>query len=182
MWTTLVLLVCLSVAAWTDVRQGMIYNWTTYPGIGLSLVAQYLDGGWDGVGEGGRGLLVCGGLLLFIFLFGGTGGGDVKLIAMLGAGLGMHDGIEAMLWTFTLGALLAVAALIWQVGAIRLLGQVVRQVIWVFRLKGWMPLTDEERAPLRRTLFLAPAAWIALVLVRAEELREMWGTAAVNGG
>ena len=34
-----------------------------------------------------------------------VGGGDVKLIAMLGAFLGPEQGITAMLWTFVCGAL-----------------------------------------------------------------------------
>lgn len=170
MWTTLVLLVCLTVAAWTDIRKGLIYNWTTYPGILLGLAAQSLDAGSEGMADGVSGFLVCGGIILFIFLFGGTGGGDVKLIAMLGAGLGWQDGIEAMLWTFVLGALMAVIALIWQFGAIQLLKQTCNHLWWLVRLRGWFPLTAEERRPLQRTLFLAPAAWIALWLVRGEEM------------
>lgn len=175
MWTTIVLLLALSIAAWTDVRQSMIFNWTTYPGILLGLLAQWVDGGAEGLADGLAGFLTCGGLILFIFLFGGTGGGDVKLIAMLGAGLGLYDGIEAMLWTFVLAALMAVAALIWQVGAARLMRQVGVQLLWMIRLRGWMPLTTEERTPLQRTLFLAPAAWLALLLVRGDELRRLCG-------
>jgi prepilin peptidase CpaA len=181
MWTTLVLLVCLSVAAWTDVRSGLIYNWTTYPGIMGSLAARYADGGRDAAVEGLCGLMVCGGVVLFIFLFGGTGGGDVKLIALLGAGLGVYDGLEAMLWTFVLGAVMAVCVLVWQVGAVRLLRHCVAQVIWSVRLRGWMPLTPEERAPLKRTLFLAPAAWMALLLVRGEELQAAWTSWTFRG-
>ena len=178
MWATLVLLVCLTLAAWTDVRRGMIYNWTTYPGILLGLAAQFLDAGSAGLEDGLRGFATCGGLTLFIFLFGGTGGGDVKLLALLGACLGWRDGVEAMLWTFVLGALMAVIALIWQVGAITLLRQTCRHLWWLVRLRGWLPLSPEERRPLQRTLFLAPAAWVALWLVRGPELWEWmrrWG-------
>jgi prepilin peptidase CpaA len=182
-WTTLVMFVCLSVAAWNDVRSGLIYNWTTYPGILLGLAAQYADARWIGVADGLRGFLVCGGLILFIFLFGGTGGGDVKLIAMLGAGLGLRDGIESMLWTFVIAALMAVCVLIWQVGALRLLRQTMTQALWMVRLRGWVPLTTDERRPLQRTLFLAPAAWLALLLVRSAEIREWFDPLeAATGG
>ena len=173
MWTTLVLLVCLTIAAWTDIRRSLIYNWTTYPGILLGLAAQWLDAGFEGFVDGLRGFLVCGGVILFIFLFGGTGGGDVKLIAMLGAGLGFYDGIEAMLWTFVLGALMAIASLIWQLGALHIFKKTWGHLLWMIRIRGWMPLTTDERKPLQRTLFLAPAAWVALVIVRGNEISEL---------
>jgi prepilin peptidase CpaA len=161
------------VASWTDARQGLIYNWTTYPGIVLGLAANYGERGWTGLEDAIVGLLVCGGVILFVFLFNGTGGGDVKLIAMLGAGLGLYDGIEAMLWTFVLGAILAVAILIWQTGFVELVKRTAFHMWCVVRARSWVPLTKEERAPLQRTMFLAPAALAAVVIVRWEELRSV---------
>lgn len=150
----------------------MIYNWTTYPGILLGLGTNTLAGGREGFEDSLLGLLICGGVVLLIFLFGGTGGGDVKLIAMLGAGLGRYDGIEAMLWTFVLGAIAALALLIWKVGALRLLRQGFGHAWCVVRARNWVPLTPDERKPLQRTLFLAPAALAATGIVRWEELVE----------
>lgn len=173
MWASLVLLVGLLVAAWTDARRNLIYNWTTYPGILLGLAAQYADAGAEGLADGIRGLCVCGGVILFIFLFGGTGGGDVKLIAMMGACLGLYDGIEAMLWTFVLGAVSALVLLIWQIGAVRILVETWRHLKAVVVGRRWIPLTPTERAPLQRTLFLAPAALIALLLVRGDEWMDL---------
>lgn len=170
MWATLILVTGLLIAAWTDARKGLIYNWTTYPGIVLGLAGQWLDGGAEALSDGVRGLVVCGGVVLFIFLFGGTGGGDVKLIAMLGACLGLYDGLEAMLWTFVLGAITALALLIWQYGAVSILQEIWRHLKAVAIARRWIPLTPAERAPLKRTLFLAPAALIAVVLVRGEHV------------
>jgi Flp pilus assembly protein protease CpaA len=170
MWATLILLTGLLIAAWTDARKGLIYNWTTYPGIVLGLAGQWLDGGTEALADGVRGLVVCGGVILFIFLFGGTGGGDVKLIAMLGACLGLYDGLEAMLWTFVLGAITALALLIWQFGAVSILQETWRHLKAVAIARRWLPLTATERAPLKRTLFLAPAAFLAVVLVRGEHV------------
>lgn len=174
MWTTVVLLVALAWAAWTDARCGMIYNATTYPGIVLGLAAQGVDGGWEGIADGVRGFLVCGGVILFIFLFGGTGGGDVKLIAMLGAGLGLHDGIEAMLWTFILGAVSALGLIVWQLGAVRILREAWRHLRACCIARRWLPLTPSERAPLQRTMFLAPAALVATLLTRGDDLAAWW--------
>lgn len=164
--TTLVLLGFLLVAAWTDWRRGLIYNWTTYPGTLLGLAAQWRESGTAGLEDGLTGLAVCGGVVLFLFLFGGTGGGDVKLLAMMGAALGLRDGLEAMLWTFILGAVLALILLIWQLGAISIVKKTVGHLWCVIRARSWVPLTPDERQPLQRTLFLAPAALLAVIVVR----------------
>ncbi|MEZ6066602.1 MAG: A24 family peptidase [Planctomycetaceae bacterium] len=173
MLATLVVLLFVAVAAWTDARTNMIYNWTTYPGILLGVVVNACERGSAGASDSLAGLVVCGGVILFVFLFGGTGGGDVKLIAMLGAGLGMYDGIEAMLWTFVVGAVFAVAALIWQFGAWRLLRGTLHHLWCLLRARSWVPLTAEERTPLKRTLFLAPAALVAVIVVRWTEIESL---------
>ncbi len=181
MESTLVLLAFLVIATWTDVRSRLIYNWTTYPGILACLAVNGLTGGVEGLEQAIAGMLVCGGVMLFIFLFGGTGGGDLKLIAMMGAGLGLYDGIAAMLWTFVLGAGLALAILIWRVGALQLLGTGVRHLGHVLRARCWVPLTPAERKPLRQETFLAPAALIAVCLVRGEALLDLLGVGGTAG-
>ena len=57
-----------------------------------------------------------------------------------------EKGIEAMLWTFVLGACLALVVLVWRVGPLRLLGQVFRQILYTLRLGQWSALSDEQRA------------------------------------
>jgi len=94
-----------------------------------------------------------------------VGGGDVKLIAMLGAFLGPDRGVEAMLWTFVLGACLGLIVLVWRVGPLRLVADVGRHLLWLLRLGRFQPLTPEQRAALQPPLFLAPAALAAAVIV-----------------
>lgn len=172
----------LALAAVTDVRQHKIYNWTTYPGmlaaLGLNglgsllvllgfVAPEAIEGlGWIGLAASCYGVLACGGLLLVCFVLGGVKGGDVKLIAMMGAFLGPEQGMMAMLWTFVLGACLAVIVLIWRVGFWRLVARVWRQVFWTLRLGSWSPLTPEERAQLKAPLRLAPAALAAVLIVQ----------------
>ena len=65
------------------------------------------------------GLLTCGVLMIVCFVvFPGIGGGDVKLMAMLGALMGTYDGLEALLWTFVLGACFSLIVLVWRVGPV----------------------------------------------------------------
>jgi prepilin peptidase CpaA len=172
----------VAVATATDLARHKIYNWTTYPGIlialGLNaagdLVAwcggpeESLAGifGWIGLAECFAGFLACGFAMIVCFVFFHVGGGDVKLMAMLGAFLGMYRGIEALLWTFVLGGACGLIVLVWRVGLWTLLVRIVRQIVWSLRLGGFSPLGADERRQLQPPLFLAPSALAALVVMR----------------
>ncbi len=184
MLATLVLLALILVAVATDLRYRRIYNWTTYPGI-LLAVGGNLAGavwllavggaaeetmrrrlGWIGPAESLLGLAACGLVMLACYVFFRIGGGDVKLVAMLGAFLGAEQGIEAMLWTFVLGACLGLITLCWRVGPLGIVQRVWQQVRCSLRLRSFAPLTAEEHARLRQPLHLAPCALAAVVIVR----------------
>ena len=168
----ILLLALVMIAVVTDVSRHKIYNWNVYPGIMLGFVVNGIEGILDEDGTLGTGLsnslegfLACGLIMLACFVFFDMGGGDVKLIAMLGAFLGRDKGIEAMLWTFVLGSIGAAIILIWQIGVLRLLSRSFYHVLLILRARSWVPLTDEERQPLKRWLFLAPAAFAAICVV-----------------
>ncbi len=185
MFSTVCLLAIVSVAAVTDVRSHTIYNWTVYPGIVIALlisIAATLAGrdviqgsasdvqtlGTPDVWSALGGFLACGLIMLVCYVFfpGGLGGGDVKLMAMIGAFLGVGQGLEVMLWTFVLGGCFALITLVWQVGLLPLAGRLAQRLKSVVMARSWLPLTDDEREPLQVRLFLSPAAWIAVVIVR----------------
>lgn len=182
MLVTVLLLGLLAIATATDVWRQKIYNWITYGGILAALAinaageAMIRWGGADpemlrhrlgyiGLGESFFGFLICGFVLLVCFVFFKVGGGDVKLIAMLGAFLGPEKGIEAMLWTFVLGGCVGLIVLIWRVGPWRLAVRALRQVLWTLRLRSWAALSEDERAELQTRLFLAPSAVVATIIV-----------------
>jgi prepilin peptidase CpaA len=167
------LLALLGIATVTDLREQKIYNWTTYTGMGVALLlntAGYgmLGSGWAGLQESVAGLLACGFIMLICFVLFNMGGGDVKLIAMMGAFLGLRPGIEALLWTCVLGGIAGVIVLIWQIGFLRIVSKTRRHLILVLRAKAWIPLTTDERQPLKRGLFLAPSALVAACIVVKE--------------
>ena len=147
-----------------------IYNWNTYPGIVLGIAVNTFQTGMDGFQSALAGFLVCGLIMLFCFVLFNVGGGDVKLIAMMAAFLGLHDGIEAMLWTFVLGGLMGTVYLIWHFGAWGILTKAVRHLWLVMRARSWIPLDEEEREPLGRWLFLAPSALAAVCIIAARHL------------
>jgi len=165
--TAIVIALTVAIAV-TDLVAHKIYNVMTYSGIALALVMNFFENGWDGprgLEDSLKGLAVCGGLMLVAFVLFRVGGGDVKLLAMLGAFLGLDGGIEALLWTFVLGGAAGLAMLIWRVGFIRLTRGFFRQLLLSLRLVSWAPLSDEERHELERPLYLAPAAVAAVLIV-----------------
>ena len=184
MLTTVLLLGLLAIAAVTNVRRHKIYNWTTYSGILLAcawngvgeivtkahpsakrLLVERL--GWIGLEQSLYGFLLCGVVLLICYvIFGGQiSGGDVKLIAMMGALMGPERGIEAMLWTFVLGFCIAISILVWRVGPLRLVTLSLRRLAGLLRLSA-RPLASEEQALLKLPLSLAPGALAAAVIVQ----------------
>ncbi len=170
------LLVLLLVSTYTDVRWRTIYNWNTYPGILIGL-------GWNIVGsllvldpqvwgvvpwyDSVLGFLACGFVMLicFVFFAGGVGGGDIKLLAMIGAFLGVNKGFEAMLWTFVLGGAMALIILVWRVGIWKLFHHCLRYLWLCLRSRRAIVLSDEERIPLKTDMFLSPSALVAVLIV-----------------
>jgi prepilin peptidase CpaA len=174
--STALLLLLTATAAVTDVLYHKIYNWTTYPGIITALAVNYFTNGWDdgdpGLADSLKGFALCGGLLLVTFALNfSVGGGDVKLMGMVGAFLGLEKGVEALLWTFVLGGAAGLIVLIWRVGFLRLVAGTVRHVLWSLRLVSWLPLSEAERAQLQPPLFLAPSAAVAAVIVSFDLVR-----------
>ena len=170
----LVMFVLLLIATVTDLRSHRIYNWTTYPGLVLAFLLRGLDGGSESAQEGVAGAVACGGLMLVCFQLFDLGGGDLKLMTMIGAFLGWQRGLEAVLWTFILGGIAGVAFLIWQQGAWHLLSRTLQHLGNIVRYRGWVPITDADRVTLRQPLFLAPAALLAAGITNADFVQSWW--------
>jgi len=170
-----VLLTLLAVATWTDIARHEIYNWNTYSGMlaGLLLNAGGLGvfpAGIEGATESAIGFFACGFIMLTAFVFFDLGGGDVKLIAIIGAFLGLERGIEALLWTFSIGFVCGITIIIWQTGAWNLIRGSAEHAMLVVKTRSFVPLTSTERKPLKRGLFLAPSALAAAVIVAWPDL------------
>lgn len=172
MIATYVLLCLTVIATLTDVSRQKIYNWTTYSGIVIALILSGTQTLWNldvfckiGLGEALAGLAACGGIMLLCFLLFQIGGGDVKLIAMMGCFLGLEPGIETMLWTFVIGGAMALGILIWKIGMIKLVKRIVQQLMCRLGVGVWDDLSPDEKSQLKIPLYLAPAALVALLIV-----------------
>ncbi len=123
-----------------DLVRREIPNWIPVVAIAGGLTASVWMSGWSGLGSSllgmGAGFLV----FLAFYLLGGMGGGDVKLMAGLGAVLGVGRVLEASLWTAGLGGLFAVGAII--AGSLRKNGAGVKHIPYApaITLGAWVAL------------------------------------------
>ena len=111
------LLTVTAVGAVWDVRSGRVPNALTYTaaGAGLALNAVMRPSG-IGLGPAALGLLVGFGPLFVVYLAGGLGGGDVKLMAAVGAFLGPLATAYALLYACLVGAVMSVGVVLWKEG------------------------------------------------------------------
>ena len=168
----LILLSLLVVATLTDLKDHKIYNWTTLPGIVLALLLAFLATATGssalatvGIWESFFGLAACGGVMLICFICFQIGGGDVKLLAMVGAFMGPQFGIQVLLWTFVLGAIAGVFLLARNLGVFEFVKRLAWQLYSRVRLGYWQPVTEREHQQLKIRFYLAPYALLAFGVV-----------------
>jgi prepilin peptidase CpaA len=119
-----VLVVVLVAAAVCDLSRGKVFNWLTYPAIAVGLGLAALRGAeagdaWDGLTDGLAGFGFGFGVLLVAYLFGGMGGGDVKLMGAVGAlvgwnGLADYAALHALFYSFLTAAAVGLVLMIWR--------------------------------------------------------------------
>ena len=98
-----------SVAAAMDLRTRRIPNYLTYGSSVAALIYHFSVAGVGGAGESAAGWVVGVGLFLPLFVLGGMGAGDVKLLGAVGAWLGPWGVLWSALFTTLAGGVLAVA-------------------------------------------------------------------------
>ncbi len=176
MLTAAIMFLLLAVAVWTDLRRHKIYNSNTYAGIAIALLIASVNSYWGGseamqrllgpieLGDAAVGLFASGSIMIVCYVFFSIGGGDVKLIAMLGAFLGLEQGIEAMLWTFIIGGALGLVTILWTVDFRTLVTRFFQRLRTIILLQTIEREEDEESVG-AKPLYLAPSALLAAVIV-----------------
>jgi prepilin peptidase CpaA len=105
-------LVVLLTAAVIDIRSHRIPNWLVFPtaaaSIGYHTYTNGLAGFFFSVGGLGLGIL----LLIFFYLAGGMGAGDVKLMGAVGSFLGAKTVLAAFCFTALIGGIYAMILII----------------------------------------------------------------------
>lgn len=108
---------CVGIAvAVTDVRSFRVPNKITYPFALGGIVFHLVTGGFPGLGMSLAGLAVGFAVLLFLHVLGAVGAGDVKLMAGVGAWLGVTSAVYLFAVAAAATVVYAVAVLIVQHG------------------------------------------------------------------
>ena len=100
------------LGAWMDVISRRIPNRLTYPAMLAAMVVRFGFLGWRGLLEGLLGLVLCGGAFFLLFVIHAMGGGDVKLMAAVGAWVGYHNAGTALIVCALAGGLIALGYVI----------------------------------------------------------------------
>jgi len=111
-----------SIGAVSDVRSARIPNLLTYSSLGAALMLRLAVLGWTGFKSGGFGMLAAGGIFLVLFVMGAMGGGDMKLMASIGAWVGSEHVVTILLVAALAGGALALVQIIF--------GRRGRQTLW----------------------------------------------------
>ena len=108
------LLALLALCLYTDIRWKKIPNWATLPAVALGLGLNGIAGGWVGLRDSAIGLGVGFGALFLLFALGWMGGGDVKLMAAIGALMGFPFVLSALVYSVLVGGFIGLAVLVWR--------------------------------------------------------------------
>ncbi|MEO1526944.1 MAG: A24 family peptidase [Planctomycetota bacterium] len=154
-WAVWFVTVVLIVAAVIDGAILKVPNWLTFPFIACGWLHCTIQGGAAGLGWSLLGTFVGMMLLLVLRNVGGMGGGDVKLLAGVGAWLGTVVTLYAFAATAIVGGIMAVI-MIWRTGNWMKHYAMARQILeeWkTVRKPSELSKIARERKP---TMYLLP--------------------------
>ena len=169
LYIAIFVLAALTIAVVTDLKDQRIPNWLTLTLAVAGIAYHVMASGLDGLGFSLIGLAIGLGVMLPPYLMGVMGGGDVKLMAAVGACLGAGDTVAAFLFTSLAGGLYALVVLAFRRGVLSRVLKNFWTTLWVMSATGergeYAPATKGERLP-RLCYGLAIAAGTVAALAR----------------
>ncbi len=150
LWPGIGLIALIVAAAATDVARGKIHNAVTYPAIALGLIGHTLVDGInppDRMGLVGAigGVAAGAGPVLVPYLAGGFKGGDLKLMAGIGALMGWRFAIMTLFVGLAIAAIMAIVVMLRKRIFRRTMARILRFLYLAFmRARPADPATEES--------------------------------------
>lgn len=107
-------LVCATIGAIYDVRSRRVPNVLTLPAILFGLLLHFTLGGWRQLGSALAAGLICGLIFLVLYVAGGMGAGDVKLITAVGCIAGLPRTGYLLILTALAGGVMALGLVLYR--------------------------------------------------------------------
>ena len=126
------------VGAITDIRSARLPNRLTYPGVIVALMLRTTLLGAAGLRSGAIGILIAGGLFSLLYVFGAMGGGDMKMMAAVGAWVGGSHVTTVLVAIALAGGILSLVSMIVNKNLISTVRNVVL-LIWYRLTSGLHP-------------------------------------------
>jgi prepilin peptidase CpaA len=172
-----VLAATVLTAAITDLFSQRVPNWLTMPITVLALCLHFADGGTAGALWSAAGWLTGFGLLIGLYALGGTGAGDVKLLAAVGALAGPSRVFSIFLYTALLGGVYALGIVVYSL---------VAKVGWAgtgqrLRAEGTsLLLSGGDLKPLASSLRSYPKLRYAIVVALGLGAEQLFGPLSIK--
>lgn len=112
----LILVIILLIAIATDLHSSRVPNWLTFPAMIFGLLGHAWMDNIDGIIFSLAGLGTGLGLFFLLYLAGGIGAGDVKLMAVIGAFVGVYGVLSCAWLAMMVGGVYGIAAMCYQWG------------------------------------------------------------------
>lgn len=134
MYTTHITIVCIAliIAVYTDIREQRIHNWLTASVAIVGITLHGLTEGMDGLSFAFSGLGLGLAVMIVPYLLGFMGGGDVKLMAAIGACLGAPEVFTAFLFTSIAGGVYALGVLLFRRTILKQVLTNLWTALWLF--------------------------------------------------
>jgi prepilin peptidase CpaA len=177
LWALIVLGALVVVSAVIDVAVGRVPNLVTLPAIVVGLVLQSALNGTPGLVQALGGLAAGAGPMIVCWRIGGIGGGDVKLMAAIGALTNWQFALATLVWALVLAALMAIAVMLRRRIARRTLARVGWSLLAAIvpgAKRQWPDQTDSPKIPFAVAICLGAAAAVLDAWLRGPISTGLW--------
>ena len=152
----------VTIGGLTDVHSGRIPNLLTYSAVVVGLIGSLFLPGSNGILNHLLGMAIGFVPLFLLYLRGGLGGGDVKLMAAIGAIKGYPFVLNTMITAILIGGLVAILIVIWEgklIALLRFVGTTIGRVFY----RGLEPETLQAKATLPFGAVLCLGTYLTLI-------------------